>query len=314
MLEFYQLRCFVAVAEELHFGRAAVRMNMTQPPLSRQVQMLEAATGVRLLHRNKRSVTLTPAGRVFLTDARLLLDSARAAVNRARMAERGEAGALSLGFTALASVSLMPRLVAAAREEHPGIALVLREMLSTDQEQRLLAGQLDLALLRPPVRHRELVSVLVHQERFVLAVPTDSTKWDRPGLNLRVLNGQPFIMYSPDEAQFFFDLLTGLFQQSGTVPDLVQHAGTPYSILALVGVGLGAALVPASAQLFPATNVRFLPIAMPSRATIDFLIAWRRLNNNPVLLPIVATIQRMAEAGLLEFPQSGLTVVSGLGA
>lgn len=203
-----QMRCFVAVAEELHFGRAATRMNLTQPPLSRQVQMLEAAVGVRLLNRDKRRVTLTPAGRVFLTDARLLLEHARGAVNRARLAERGDAGALSLGFTALASVSIMPKLVAVTRAEHPGIALLLREMLSTDQEQRLLAGQLDIALLRPPVRHRELNSLLVHREPLVLAAPKDWVFPDAKPIELSALHGQPFVMYSPDEAQFFFDLLT----------------------------------------------------------------------------------------------------------
>lgn len=300
MFELYQLRCFVAVAEELHFGRAATRMNLTQPPLSRQVQMLEAAVGVRLLNRDKRRVSLTPAGRVFLTDARLLLEHARGAVNRARMAERGEAGALSLGFTALASVSVMPRLVTATRAEHPGIALILREMLSTDQEQKLLAGQLDLALLRPPVRHRELTSLLVHRERLVLAAPKG---WDCHGaetVGLAALNGQPFVMYSPDEAQFFFDLLTSLFHRSKTTPNVVQHAGTPYSILALVGIGLGAALVPASAQLFPAPDVRFLPMDLPGDAAIDLLVAWRRANENPALPPVLATIRHLVQSGLLE--------------
>lgn len=300
MFELYQLRCFVAVAEELHFGRAATRMNLTQPPLSRQVQMLETVVGVRLLHRDKRRVTLTPAGRVFLTDARLILEHARGAVNRARMAERGEAGALSVGFTALASVSIMPRLVAATRAEHPGIALILREMLSTDQERRLLAGQLDLALLRPPVRHRELTSILVHREPLVLAAPKSWALDGAGTIGLAALHGQPFVMYSPDEAQFFFDLLTSLFHRTKTAPDVVQHAGTPYSILSLVGIGLGAALVPASAQRFPAPDVRFLPVDLPEDATIDLLVAWRLLNDNAALPPVIATIRNLVQSGLLE--------------
>ena len=299
MFELYQLRCFVAVAEELHFGRAAQRMNLTQPPLSRQVQMLEAEVGVRLLQRNKRVVRLTPAGRVFLHDARHVLERAQTAVNRARMAERGQDGALTLGFTALASVALMPKLVAAAREEHPGIALVLHEMLSTEQEQWLLAGQLDLGLLRPPVRNAELSSMLVHEEQFVLAVAGDSPLSRRPRLDLHALSGERFIMYSPEEAKSFFDLLTGLFQQAGVITDIVQYAGTPYAILSLVGAGLGAALVPASARGFPATNVQFLPITLPRRASIEFLIAWRRLNDNPALSCILRMVERLAQAGAL---------------
>lgn len=133
----------------------------------------------------------------------------------------------------------------------------------------------------------------------MLAVPAESTLWDRPGLNLSDLSRKPFVMYSPDEAQSFFDLLNGLFQRSGSVPDVVQHAGTPYSILALVGIGLGAALVPVSARLFPARNVRFLPISLPTHARIDFLATWRSLNDNPALPHFVATIERMIKADQL---------------
>ena len=294
MIELHQLRCFIAVAEELHFGRAANRLDMTQPPLSRQIQALEAAIGVRLLHRNRRMVALTPAGRLFLSDARMLLDTLRGAMNRARMAQRGEAGALTLGFTALAAVSLIPNLVAAAQRSHPDIAVILREMLSTDQERQLLAGQLDLAILRPPVRSPELVSVRIQRERLVLALPmATADDWDAEA-GLHALHGRPFIMYSPDEAQFFFDLLTGLFQQAGTAPEFVQHAGTPYAILALVGIGLGAALVPESARLLPAEGVRFRSIALPGHASVDFLLAWRRSNDNPALPTMIATVETLA--------------------
>ncbi len=293
MFELYQLRCFVAVAEELHFGRAATRMNITQPPLSRQIQMLEASVGVQLLDRTNRFVHLTPAGRAFLNEVRSLLRHAQTAVTTARLAERGKLGAVSLGFTALGAVWLVPRLVAITRSEHPGIALVLREMLSTDQVQRLLTGQLDLGILRPPVSRPELDAELIHREALQLVVHRDDALARRKRLSVHDLHGHPFVMYSPDDARSFFDLLTGLFQQTGVAPDIVQHVGMPYSVLAMVDAGLGAALVPESARRFAPPDVAFLPIALPPHAAIELHVAWRRANDNPALPPLLDCVRRL---------------------
>ena len=151
MFELSQLRCFVAVAEELHFGRAALRLNMTQPPLSRQIQILERVLDVTLLERSNRAVRLTPAGQRFLTDARHLLKLAESAAVLARRMANGKAGSINIGFTATSAYSYVPALVAACRRELPDIEISLKEMVSSDQLKRLDSGEIDIALLRPPI-------------------------------------------------------------------------------------------------------------------------------------------------------------------
>ena len=152
MFELSQLRCFVAVAEELHFGRAAARLNMTQPPLSRQVQLLEHALDILLLARTSRSVQLTPAGRAFLPDARRILQLADGAGLTARRVARGEAGSIMLGCTAAASYGLLPRLVAFTTAQMPGIDLVLKEMVTAEQMEALAVRRARPRLRAPSLR------------------------------------------------------------------------------------------------------------------------------------------------------------------
>ena len=151
MFELSQVRCFVAVAEELHFGRAAARLNMTQPPLSRQIQILERILGVKLLQRGNRLVKLTPAGQSFLTEARLILKLTESAALLARRVAEGKAGSVNIGFTAASSYSYVPELVAVCRRQLPDVELILKEMVSGDQLKRLGAGEIDIGLLRPPI-------------------------------------------------------------------------------------------------------------------------------------------------------------------
>jgi DNA-binding transcriptional LysR family regulator len=161
MFELSQLRCFAAVAEELHFGRAAARLNMTQPPLDRQIQLLEHALGVGLFERTSRSVRLTPAGRAFHAEARRVLDLAEGAGLAAKRVARGEAGSITIGFTAAASYGFLPRLLAAARAAMPGVDLALKKMVTADQTEALSSGQIDLGLLRPPVDRKRRVETLL---------------------------------------------------------------------------------------------------------------------------------------------------------
>jgi DNA-binding transcriptional LysR family regulator len=150
MFDLSQLRCFVAVAEELHFGRAAQRLNMTQPPLSRQVKLLEHIIGATLLERTSRSVRLTPSGRSFLPEAKRILKMAESAAEVARRIAHGKVGSIKIGYTAVTAYSFLPRLVTACRAQFPEIDLSLKEMVSGDQIEALATGQIDIALLRQP--------------------------------------------------------------------------------------------------------------------------------------------------------------------
>ncbi|VXC03063.1 LysR family transcriptional regulator [Massilia sp. 9I] len=280
MFELSQLRCFVAVAEELHFGRAAERLNMTQPPLSRQIRLLEHHVGVRLLERNSRSVHLTAAGKAFFPEAARILRIAEEATFSARRAAKGEQGNLAIGFTSASGYSLLPEVVRRLREHAPGVSLTLKELVSTAQVEALNAGELDLGLLRPHPMNGELESRLIARESLMLAIPeSEADQWPLVP-NLGSLHGRPFVMYSPYEARPFYLMLTERFARAGVVPDVVEHIGQVHTMLALVRAGVGAAMIAEGAS-----RLKFDGIVMRRVDTepVDMVCAYRRDNENPVL-------------------------------
>lgn len=295
MFDLNQLRCFVAVAEELHFGRAAARLNMTQPPLSRQVQILERILDVALFERTSRSVRLTPAGQSFLVEARRLLKQAEGAALLARRVAAGRAGAIGIGFTATSAHSCLPDLVAACRRQLPDVTLVLREMVSGDQVEALGNGQIDAGLLRPPVVQAGTASFRVAEERLMAALPEDHPLARAPSLSLRDFAGEPFIMYAPYEARYFHDLVIELFARSGLLPDYVQHLSQIHSILALVRAGLGVSIVPEAALHLYSRGVVLRPLDLASPRSAELYIAWRQDNDNPLLPAILDIARSLAE-------------------
>src|SRR5471032_3088290 len=180
--ELRQLRCFVAAAEELHFGRAAARMNMTQPPLSRQIQLLEHVLGVKLLDRTSRAVKLTPAGRVFLLEARRILRLTESAALTTRRTASGEAGTITLGFTATSGYSFLPRLISACTSRLPNVTIALKEMVSSEQTEALLTGRIDVGLLRPPIERAEFTKFRILTEPLVAALPSGDARLQKASL------------------------------------------------------------------------------------------------------------------------------------
>jgi DNA-binding transcriptional LysR family regulator len=281
-LEFNQLRCFVAVAEELHFGRAAARLHMTQPPLTRHIQLLEHALGVELFERTSRSVRLTKAGSVFLTDAVRLLQFAEQAALSARQFGKGEAGKVTVGFTAVSGYELIPSLIARARTAIPGITVVLKEMVSVGQFAALDAGTLDLGVVRPLNTMSDLAFQLIAREPLVLALPDGHRLAQEPKVVLADLHRQPFIMYSQDEGKYFHDIIYALFSAPAVVPDYVQHIGQTHSVIGLVRAGLGVAIVPESACHFNVRGVQFKQLH-DAHAFAELYMAWRSEHRNPAL-------------------------------
>lgn len=284
MFELSQLRCFVAVAEELHFGRAAGRLHMTQPPLSRQVQILEHTLDVLLLERSSRAVRLTPAGRAFLPEARRIISLAEGAGLAVRRLARGEAGSIGLGCTAAAGYGLLPRLVAFATTAMPGIDLVLKEMVTADQMEGLAAGRIDLGLVRRPFDTRLVDAVCILREPLLMALPGTHPLASGPEPSIADLDRQPMVMWSPIEARYFHDLITGLCAASGVMPAYVQYISQTHTILALVSAGLGLALVPDAARALHFDNVVLRPFrAVGGRAVAELHLVWHRDNPNPAL-------------------------------
>jgi DNA-binding transcriptional LysR family regulator len=294
MFDLNQLRCFVAVAEELHFGRAAARLNMTQPPLSRQIQVLEHIIDAPLLARTSRSVRLTPAGRSFLPEAKRILKLAETASQVARRIALGKTGSLKIGYTAAAAYGYLPELIGACRKRLPDVDFSLKEMVSGEQLEALATGQIDVGLLRPPVGRPEFSTKRVLAEPLLAAIPKKHPLAAREPLSIKDFDGQPFVMYSPHESRYFHDLLVALFTQADVLPRYVQHLGQIHSILAMVRVGLGVSIVPAAAGNLKIADVRLRPLKLRTPAPVELFMVWRRDHENPLLPPLIEIAGELA--------------------
>jgi DNA-binding transcriptional LysR family regulator len=283
MLELTQLRCFVALAEELHFGRAAARLNMTQSSLSRQLQQLEHVLGAPLVKRSSRFVRLTAAGKAFVVDARSIIRSAEEAMVTARRVAQGEGGVVTLGFIPATSYRLLPRLVAYVAAELPHVQLVLKEMVTTDQVEALAAGRLDAGILRMPIDRRGLEAVPISREPFVVAVPADRPLAGGRTLTLKDLDRQPLVMYAPTESRYHHDLVSSVFRVAGISPNFVQYAREIHTMLALVGAGIGVALVPEIAGNLGFAGVKLQPITLTPKVYSELTFVWRKRADNPAL-------------------------------
>lgn len=282
MYSFEQLRGFVAVAEELHFGRAAARLSMTQPPLSRLIQKLERAIGVRLFDRDNRGVAITPAGRAFLGEARRLLALAESAPDLARRISRGSVGQVRIGFTAASAYGVLPRLLDHLARTVPDIDLDLQEMVTREQVDALLGHELDLGLARPPFDPAEFGSRLLRREEMVLAVPAGHplTELDRP-VRPQDLLTEPLIMHSPSKARYFYDLVVSLVP---VVHENVVHTVSQIlTMVWLVSARRGVAFVPQSTSLLGIDGVEYLPLRTTSSRPAELHLLWPKDSPNPAL-------------------------------
>lgn len=289
MIEISHLRCFIAVAEELHFGRAAARLNMTQPPLSRQIQLLERDMGCKVFQRTSRSVVMTEAGRALLPEARRVLRLVESARNMARDISFGRAGVVRCGFTAATAYRFMPALIRKMADRIPGSSLELREMVSFRQIAALDAGELEIALLRPSIDSQRYHGRLVAREKLVLALPAGHPLCARDTVRWTDLDGIDFIMYDSVEAKYFDDLVSRVFTVERVWPNVVQRLTQFHSILSLVRVKVGAAIVPESARILEISDVEYRSFADGSSPDAELMILWRKDNQNP-LVPAVVEI------------------------
>ena len=272
--ETWQLRYFLAVAERLHFGRAAAALHISQPPLSRAIRALEVSLGVALFARNRRRVELTPEGARLLEEARRTLAHLERTVLELRGLASGEQGRLRIGFVSLADFGVLPGLLRAYKSAHPAVGLSLREMLSPEQSAALAAGELDFGLLLPPAAH-PLEHVVVQRERFVAALPAQHrlTK-ERGRLAVSDLAGESFVMVPREIAPGLYDIVTGLAARAGIAFNVAQEAIQMQTVVSLVSSGLGAAIVPASLANLGRRGVVYRPLA-DRHPALELWLAWR---------------------------------------
>ena len=293
MLQLTQVRCFITVADELHFGRAAARLNMTQPPLSRQIQLLEHTLGVELLERSSRSVRLTHAGAIFLPQARSLLRHAEDAALLARRARRGALGEVAIGFTPSGSYDFLPRLINGVREAHPEIELTLEEMITRDQVAALAAHRIDLAFVRPPFNAVETEAHRGLAEPMVAALPAGHPLAALPALAPADLKGQDLIMYSILGSGYFHDLVRRLLASANVQPRLVHHLTQIHALLSVVKTGVGIALIPQSASRLGIDGVVCRPLAFGADIRAELYMLHRVHTVSPVLANVMATVTQM---------------------
>ena len=289
MFDLKQLRCFVALAGERHFGRAASEMNMTQSPFRRQIRLLEEGLGVQLLDRDSRQVELTRPGRAFLTDARHILRATDTVAMVARETAAGVRGNITLGFTTTAGFSLMPEIVTMCRTHLPNVALALRELTSQEQAAQIKTGGLDLGLMwkggDPGLSHMPLTV-----EPLVAALPLRDARLRKPLLSPRDFHGRAFVMYARDTASYLHGVVSQMLDSENCSPHFVQHLPNAHAMLSMVGSGMGAAVVPQSATSLNLEGVKFSPLRCAARCDAEIHAVWRGDNPNPAMARLVRLI------------------------
>ncbi len=281
-------RQFVAVADELHFGRAAARLHMTQPPLTQAIAGLERLLGARLFDRTKRSVTLTATGAALLPEVRDLLVRAQALPRRARAAAAGEVGRLRLAFVSTVGFDLLPRWVSTFRQAWPGVALELIEATGDVQQQLLDQGEVDAGFLlhAPGFLPLGLAQLSLSQEPMVLALPHTHALAGSAELPLDAVLAEPLVMFPRRILPSVFDAVFGLYHAAGRSPQVAQEAIQMQTIVNLVSAGLGVAWVPESVRQFQRPGVVYRSVYAPSALvmpTCETSLVWRASAVTPAL-------------------------------
>ena len=280
-IELRHLRYFIAVAEELHFGRAARKLGIAQPPLSLQIQRLEAELGTSLFDRTSRRVQLTPAGRTLLEEGRRALAGVRDAVDAAQRASRGETGSLTVAFAASVMFLSLPRVIRQFRESFPGVRLELRELGTGPQMIALRNGDLDLGFLREPPPDDELETETIMTERLLIAVSKRHPLARRRRVQLTDVANDDFVLFPRDLAPGLYGHVLRVCAEAGVHPRIVQTSREMYTTVSLVEAGMGVTIIPESVRQMGRRGVQYFPISSEA-ATTRIDAAWRTDNINPI--------------------------------
>lgn len=291
-IELRHLRYFMAVAEELHFGRAAERMGIAQPALSQQIKSLEAITGYPLFERRPQ-VRLTPAGEALLEVARRTLSQVEEGLDLTRRTGRGEVGKITVGFAASILTTALPEILRTYREKFPAVELRLRELSSAMQIAALVEGSIDVGFVREAVEHHtDIICEPVLQEEFVVVLPPEHPLAKRRRLPLSDLAEEPFVHFPRAVAHALYDQIADACRRAGFRPRVVQEAQEWLTILGLVEAGLGVSLAPASFCRLRWGGVQYRPLGPPPEFTNVF-VCWRSPMLLPTVLPLIEIVRRI---------------------
>ena len=295
-MELRHLRYFIAVAEELHFGRAAQVLGISQPPLSQQIQALEPAVGARVFERTNRRVELSEAGRLFLHEARLVLAQVDKAADVARRAQLGELGELKIGFTSSAPFnSSIPQAIFAFRQAFPAVHLNLQEMSSTQVAESLVDESIQVGLMRPLPLPDSLSMVELMREPLVAVLNADHplVHSSERGLHLAQLAEEPFVFFPRSYGSGLYAQLLNLARDAGFSPHFAQEAGEAMTIIGLVAAGLGVSVLPASYQRIRIDGVVYRTLLDQEAVTAVWLVQ-RKGVQTPMAQAFVELLTRKA--------------------
>ncbi len=297
-MELRHLRYFSAVATELHFGRAAEKLHIAQPPLSKQIQDLEVELGFELFTRTKRSVSLTPAGQSFLIEVTQIFQQLNKAIDIGRKTSRGELGQISIGFVSSATYNILPVILQQFRDRYPNVQIELHELTTDRQLIWLREGRIDIGLIRPPIIDGDLRSEIIFQESLVVALPTNHHLASSDSICLTALATEPFILFPRQLAPGLYDPIIAICQSAGFSPNVVQECIQMQTIVSLVSANMGVSILPKSIQEAQRQGVVYKPIQTSTQSvstgmvsSVDNLthhlakiaIVWRLNDDSPTM-------------------------------
>jgi DNA-binding transcriptional LysR family regulator len=290
-MELRHLRYFIAVAEELHFGRAANRLQISQPPLSQQIKQLETELGLLLFSRTRQRVDLTTAGKSFLQNAYKVMNLIDQACEEAKRVDRGESGQLILAFTGAIAFDLLPTILRAYQEQYPNINIILKQMTTAEQIKSFQKKAIHVGLVVMPVTSESLNIELLHEEPFIVVLPkTHHLAQQKGKVNLANLVNEQFIMTPRNSGEGYYDSIISLCQSAGFIPKKTQEAEELHTVVSFVASGMGIAILPSSIQFLKNDDIVYFPLKHDF-PTYNTGVAWSKTETSPVVHSFISFLR-----------------------
>lgn len=294
-MELRHLRYFICVAEEKNIGRAAQRLYISQPPLTRQIQQLEDQLGVQLFNRTNRGVELTDAGRVLYDDARSILGMTERAIERSNKAALGQLGRVDVAIFGSGIFGAIPKLVHAFRQAHPEVSIFLHNMVKDEQVDALRHGRITLAFNRLMRPIEGLVSETLLTEPLYVAMPVDSSLAKKKSVSMQELENIPLVLYPTGARPSFIDQVQDMCRACNFSPLVAQEVEDVVHAVALVATGFSATLVPHSATSLALPGIMYKPLEHPNLSHVDLCCIYRSNDDSPILQTLLTSMRRAAK-------------------
>lgn len=297
-MDLKQLKYFIAVAEEQNVSRAAQRLHLSQPPLTRQIHQLEKTVGARLFERSSKGVVMTDAGRLFLADARQVLEMVARTAERARSAGQGQVGRLDVAVFGSVMFDTVPQLLVRFRATHPRVDVVLHTMNKGDQIEALRQHRIAVGFSRLASDFPDMATVTVKSERLMIALHSGHALARRRHVGFGDLAECPLVLFASGPRPNFIDVVFSLYQQAGVRPLVSQTVEDSVTGVALVAAGFGVCLVPESVTHVKLPGVVFVPMSKVPPGVVDLNCVYRRDDPSPVTRAFVATLREFRREGV----------------